>query len=294
MMMQRTFSTIAVAAAMACSAEAQNIVSMASGPSEMAATFRGPRFAGPVITGAPYSGEQVTEHTQTLSDGTHIVQPSQGRQTMYRDSAGRTRTERPFMRMPGADSSGVTLIEISDPVAGYAYTLDTVNKIAHRVKLPAPGATRVLPLAGGASGRGIAAGGGVIGSVPASGEISAARTAMTPAPPGANAARPEMKSESLGTQIIEGLPAEGRKTTMTWPIGSQGNDRPLVSASEVWTSTELRLMVLSKHDDPRNGETITKLTNISRAEPDPSLFQPPPDYNLVDEEGEYTIRIARP
>ncbi len=82
--------------------------------------------------------------------------------------------------------------------------------------------------------------------------------------------------------------------TRTWPVGSQGNDRPLVGTTEIWTAPDLRITVLSKNDDPRNGESITKLINISRAEPDPSLFQPPPDYSVVDEEGEFTIRVARP
>jgi hypothetical protein len=36
--------------------------------------------------------------------------------------------------------------------------------------------------------------------------------------------------------------------------------------------------VYSRRTDPRFGETIYRLTNITRAEPDAALFQVPPDY----------------
>ncbi|MEO8051789.1 MAG: hypothetical protein ABI833_15325, partial [Acidobacteriota bacterium] len=58
---------------------------------------------------------------------------------MYRDFAGRTRTERILGAGPqvaGATPiNGVTISEIYDPVAGYRYTLDPVNRVAHRIKL---------------------------------------------------------------------------------------------------------------------------------------------------------------
>jgi hypothetical protein len=35
--------------------------------------------------------------------------------------------------------------------------------------------------------------------------------------------------------------------------------------------------VLTKHNDPRSGETVYRLLNVVRAEPDPSLFAVPAD-----------------
>ncbi len=84
-----------------------------------------------------------------------------------------------------------------------------------------------------------------------------------------------MKTESLGTQTIEGVSAEGTRTTRTIPAGEIGNERALEITSEVWTSPDLKMVVLSKRNDPRIGETVYKLTNIQRADPDPSLFQVP-------------------
>jgi hypothetical protein len=42
------------------------------------------------------------------------------------------------------------------------------------------------------------------------------------------------------------------------------------------------MVVLSKHTDPRLGETVSRVTNISRSEPPNSLFEPPADYKVSD------------
>jgi hypothetical protein len=40
------------------------------------------------------------------------------------------------------------------------------------------------------------------------------------------------------------------------------------------------VLVLTKHSDPRSGETTYRLVNVVRAEPDRSLFAVPPDYTI--------------
>jgi hypothetical protein len=69
-----------------------------------------------------------------------------------------------------------------------------------------------------------------------------------------------------------------------------GNDRPIAVVNETWVSTELKVMVLEKRNDPRTGEHTTKLTNISQADPPATLFQPPPEYSVVDEKGAFDIK----
>ena len=44
--------------------------------------------------------------------------------------------------------------------------------------------------------------------------------------------------------------------------------------------TDLKTIVSSKRNDPRMGEQTFRLTNIVRAEPDPSLFAVPSDSRL--------------
>ena len=253
----------------------------------------GPQFMPmPAVLGAPYSAEQVQERVQTLSDGTHISRNNPSVK-QYRDSQGRTRTERPMMMGPNAAESPL-LVEIADPVAGVRYVLDTENKVAHRMTAGAAPPAR--------------SGSFVVSGVGGGGAGSAAVTLTAPPPPpGAAAAglvgsfppnqsdanRPQFTTENLGTQVMEGVLVEGRRQTTIFPVNSQGNDRPIVVTSETWMSPDLKLMVLSKTSDPRSGEHTVRMTNLSRDEPDPSQFQPPPDYTVVDETGQFTIHFSR-
>ena len=232
-------------------------------------TSAGPPFQS--ITGRLYSAEQILERVQTLGDGTHINQTTQ-QVKFYRDSAGRTRTEHIYSPPPGAVMASIpSMIQIADPVAGYRYTLDSRNQIARR--LPWQPQQTVM------RGREISS----VNAQPKS--APSANGAGTGAVSAANVRpRPEISNESLGTQTIEGIVAEGRRTTMTYPVGSFGNDRPVTTVTETWMSPDLKIMVLSKSSDPRFGESTTKLTNISQAEPDPALFQVPAEYSIVDEQ----------
>lgn len=92
----------------------------------------------------------------------------------------------------------------------------------------------------------------------------------------------QAKTESLGTKTIEGVEAEGTRSTLTIPAGQIGNDQPIEIVSERWYSPELQVVVLSKHTDPRMGEHVYRLTNISRSEPAKSLFDIPADYTVME------------
>ena len=94
---------------------------------------------------------------------------------------------------------------------------------------------------------------------------------------------PKTVFESLGTQTIEGIVTEGNRVTTTWPVNSQGNDAVFVTVGEGWRSEEMGLEVLQKISDPRSGETVHRVTNIVRGEPDPSLFRVPADYTIKDQ-----------
>ena len=48
---------------------------------------------------------------------------------------------------------------------------------------------------------------------------------------------------------------------------------------------DLKVPVMVKTTDPRFGTSQTQLTNIVRAEPDPSLFQVPAGYTVTKERG---------
>jgi len=73
--------------------------------------------------------------------------------------------------------------------------------------------------------------------------------------------------------------------TRTIPSGAEGNSQPIVIVHESWYSEDLKMPVMVKTSDPRFGTTQTQLTNITRAEPDASLFQAPAGYTVSKERG---------
>jgi hypothetical protein len=85
---------------------------------------------------------------------------------------------------------------------------------------------------------------------------------------------------SLGSKEFEGIKANGERTTWTIEAGKFGNEKPIVITSEKWTSPDLMLTVYARDFDPRSGETIYRLTNLKRGEPDAALFKVPGDYKV--------------
>lgn len=243
-----------------------------------AATFFAARFglSPERVTGAPYSAEEETERKQTLLDGTNISQKF-GKTRFYRDSAGRTRTERelfmgPLRTQVDTSAQRPRTVEIFDPVAGFLYMLESQTKTGRRIAISQPKVRSSVPASTPSS---ISSGSGPNNLHVAPNAVTqSVRTDML---------FPEVKTEPLGTETIEGLLAEGLRNTMTTPVGAEGNDRPISQVCEDWRSPELRVQVLHKCSDPRSGDTVTRLTNISRAEPDPALFQVPEGFTITDD-----------
>lgn len=89
------------------------------------------------------------------------------------------------------------------------------------------------------------------------------------------------KTESLGVRNIEGVNAEGTRTTTTIPAGAIGNLRAIEVVYEKWYSPELQLIVSATHTDPAFGEQTYKLTNIQRTDPPIAFFSPPSNYRII-------------
>ena len=160
---------------------------------------------------------------------------------VYRDSQGRVRTERAGR---GAEASAV--IAIFDPVAGFSYVLHAATMTAVKTSVHPHGSTET-------------------GAAPHAkwNEASDAQT------------------EDLGTQVINGFPATGTRTTRTIPAGAIGNQQAMQIVREAWVSIDLKVPLLIKSSDPRFGSTVMQLTSIVRAEPDALLFQVPASYTLT-------------
>jgi hypothetical protein len=94
--------------------------------------------------------------------------------------------------------------------------------------------------------------------------------------------KPTRQIDRLGGKTIAGVYAEGVRTTITYPVGYMGNDRPIAVVREVWTAPDLKITLLASDNDPRTGLQSTEVTDLVRAEPDPALFLPPEGYTIRD------------
>ena len=256
-----------------------------------------------VTKGAPYSAEAVTETLQVLGDGNRISRKSVTR--IARDSEGRTRRE------TVSPAGEVTTINIADPVAQSTYFLDARTKTASRTGMTLVGdrvrfvsvpsntagvvtrqfettrATEVTAAelkarqevelaaataagAAGGTGAGARGGGGGRGGV----APTVAAVAM--------AGNGNVTKEELGSQIVEGVMATGTRSTTTIEAGAIGNAQPIHVVSEQWYSEDLKVLVKTRHSDPRTGDTTYRLTNIVLAEPAKTLFEVPADYTLKE------------
>jgi len=219
-----------------------------------------------VVAGAPFSAVEVTEISQALANGNAIQRRSQTK--VYRDGMGRVRTEieRNESGANGAQTTR-TIIQIYDPVAGVIRTIDPQNKTA-----------REMPLRSGPGhGPGAGAAPAVRGGGPPPGRGRGADASRANAP---TTRDPNLAAEALSMQTIGGVQATGSRLTHTIPAGQIGNSQPIQIVHETWTSIDLKVPVMIKQSDPRTGTTTTQLTNINRSEPDPALFQVPPDYTV--------------
>jgi hypothetical protein len=264
------------------------------------------------VTGAPYSAEAVTEFAQALADGNRIVRRSSAH--VYRDAAGRTRRE-----TLGADGQ-VKSITITDPAAGTSYVLDPNTSTARRSVVVTSFAWAGGAHLEGSTGEGKAvlsispklqhetqaqvaakiqqeteatlaaklqqvAEAKAAAELTAQSHLSAGRTAVTTVGPvtwigeGTWSAT-DASTEDLGQQIIEGVSAKGSRTTTVTPAGAIGNELPIKVVAEEWFSPDLKVLVMTKHVDPRAGETTYRLTGINRGAPSASLFEVPAGYTV--------------
>lgn len=260
-----------------------------------------------IVKGSPFSAEAVSESVQTLADGNRIVRSWS--EKLYRSSDGKFRRESSGGNGTafGAVVTTGTGVTILDPVGGARYMINTDDKTAraYTLRTLAPvivsgqvkGGSEPIILNGqGTSVMTTVDGDRIRGEVEAAKAavelraVAAAKFAALAAPvavPSTNGQKWETRTEQLGVQNFEGVDAEGTRTITTIPADAIGNERPIEIVYERWYSKELQLIVYSKHSDPRFGEQTYRLTNINRSEPDPSLFQVPTSYRIVNQPSFY-------
>jgi TonB family protein len=251
-------------------------------------------FGGKLVKNAPYSATAVTESIQTLSDGNRIV--SRSTAALYRDSEGRTRREQSLGPI-GAFASGgepQQMIFIDDPVAGTSFTLNARSRTAQKMPpMRFKFEYKVAPPAGEGVGGTTTA---PLPDQPGQFEFQRMEGRAKVASEGPKYVwgwrNHEAATESLGRQNIEGVEAEGTRGKVTIAAGEIGNERAIEITDERWYSPELQAVVMTRHNDPRFGESTYRLTNISRTEPAKSLFEVPSEYSFSTSGGGQGIGSA--
>lgn len=199
------------------------------------------RFGDKLLAGAPFSAEILIENTRRLFDGSTVTKQIKG--AIFRDREGRTRREQPIDSIGGFSVVG----ENGSPQK-LVFINDFVGKTHYFLdlnrkiarKTPLPENRPFLPETEPKNG----------------------------------------KTESLGTKTLEGVSVEGTRTTFEIPVGQIGNDKPIQVVTEKWFSTDLQVVVMSRHLDPLSGEHIFRLVNIKKGEPSADLFSVPNDFKI--------------
>jgi hypothetical protein len=192
-----------------------------------------------------------------LGDGNVIERKHRG--ATYRDGEGRIRTEHGAPAVGAVAATGQSdFILIRDPVASVQWVLNPDLKTAVKTPLPGTVSHAAMPPGGG----------------------GAPMLRRRQPAPGLKVTG--IKEDKLGTANINGVQAEGTRTTMTIPAGDMGNVRPIEVVTERWFAPQLQVVVKSSHSDPRTGEQLFEMTNIRPGEPAAALFQPPADYKVTE------------
>jgi hypothetical protein len=274
-----------------------------------------------MVTGAPYSADVVTESVQVLADGNRIARKnvskvyrdSEGR--TRREELGENGdavtisisdpvAESVYTLDPRSKTAYRNGVIIATP-QGYAMATTTpggrgvvtatrtpdgkvsVSSSESGVSTSSSGerVNSVAVRSGGGGGVGAGGGAGSGDGRGVGGAVTVAPDGMAPGVPyaGARVGGPGKGTrEDLGTQMIEGVMATGTRTTTVIEAGAIGNAQPIRIVSEQWFSPELKVLVMTKHSDPRTGETTYRLTNVTQTEPVHLLFEVPADYTLKD------------
>jgi hypothetical protein len=264
----------------------------------------------PVVKGAPYCADVSNETTEWLMEpggasGNKIVKKTTSQ--MCRDSEGRTRQER--------DDAGRKKVYLHDPLTREHWVLDPAEKTAHKTAATMLFGERMREWVKDISGSAreeVAIESGhpaLSGAEPVTitrnetvspdgkrkevevrvirrGGADTSAIALPPLtpPPGIQMQVNRMASRGPGVVIalqakdMEGVKVNGERTTWTIEAGKIGNEKPIIQTREVWTSPELMLTVYSRDFDPRQGETVYRLTNLKRGEPQAALFRVPVGY----------------
>jgi hypothetical protein len=203
------------------------------------------------IPNAPFSGVVRVERSFVQPDGS--VANLKSMRDISRDSRGRIHNEaRAMVPVSSTETPRVTRIHLYDPQTRISTTLDSKERTFRTMTLNHPPAT-----------------------VPPSVRYGSPSDNGLPQ-------NEFTKEEDLGVNEMQGLPVHGVREFQTIP----GENKEIVITDEYWYSQDLRINMMIKHDDPREGKVTLTVTQVTRTEPDPALFEIPEGFKPARVVGE--------
>jgi hypothetical protein len=205
------------------------------------------------LTGAPFSATVNTESTRLLADGTTATEKN--RRTVARDSSGRIFQQRVIFS-PNGDTEPIRIraLQYQDPNRHEFYDCIVAEKTCYVSKY------RLLPMTAMPAG---------MGGLEACACASPKRPGVT------------ITHEALGQKTIEDVDVTGSREITTLPAGQVGNEKPQPIVKEFWYSPRLGINLVTKRFDPRSGIENFVVDHVSLSEPDPKMFEPPANYQVV-------------
>ena len=225
-------------------------------------------------TPEPFTAEFKTTTLQTLADGTTITR--EVTEIQARDSEGRSMrsTTGPMI---GGEGASPTQTTVNDPVGGVQSNWNSRTRKAQVVRMPPLDQRHGCWATESGNYRSSWFEGPRPGKPAPNGTVLSDGSTLVPAQ------RSTPQVEDLGTTTIQGIEVHGKRLTRTTPAGQMGNDKPIVSVTEYWSSAQFGLTLREITDDPRIGKRTRELTSITTGEPDPSVFEPPEGYEVTEE-----------
>jgi hypothetical protein len=207
----------------------------------------------PPKAGAPFSLTLATDWTRPLGNGGTYTMANE--RHIVRDSKGRIYQERWILVPKGGKlKSWMDVFQITDPALHTWFNCITKIKVCDLYTYHLTTAQNFQP-AIGTSG---------------------------PLPDGSGV----RQHEDLGIGTTEGLETHGYRETITINAGVMGNDEPMVVMREFWFSPQLGFNLKSIVDAPDTGRQVFTVKNLSTSEPEPSFFEIPGDYKVIDRRSE--------
>jgi hypothetical protein len=194
---------------------------------------------------APFSAVVTTEWTKILPDGSKQIMKNH--RTVARDSMGRVFEERRFFSADG-DQQATPLSE-----------LDYRDPNQHE-RVVCRAMTRVCKVS------------------PYSNQATVAMQKVGPLSNGMD----EVTREDLGRKTMGEVEVVGSREVTTIKAGAMGYEKSQPIVKEFWYSPSLGINVVTKRFDPRASAIQNfEVGNISLAEPDAKMFEPPAGFRVV-------------